>query len=268
MNKGEGLRFNEGKIRMDLLEPWAIEKLAEVFTVGAKKYAPNNWLKGMAWSKVTASLKRHLLEYEKGVDYDEETGLLHAQHIAWNAMALLSYFKHYPEGDDRLHTFLPQRRIGLDIDDVLADWTGEWAKLQGIDRPNAWQFDRAIVDKFDKMKYDGSLDEFYMNLPVLTKPEDIPFEPVCYVTSRPIDSKVTEAWLDKMGFPAAPVCTVGIHGSKVDCIKANNVDIFVDDRFENFVELNKAGICTFLFDRLHNQRYDVGFKRIKSLKEL
>ena len=43
---------------------------------------------------------------------------------------------------------------------------------------------------------------------------------------------------------------------------------FVDDKFENFVELNKNGICCFLMDAPHNQRYDVGHKRIKSLKEL
>jgi len=46
------------------------------------------------------------------------------------------------------------------------------------------------------------------------------------------------------------------------------VEAYVDDRFENFVELNNAGICCFLFDAPHNTRYDVGYKRIKSLSEL
>ena len=53
-----------------------------------------------------------------------------------------------------------------------------------------------------------------------------------------------------------------------DVIKDLDIDIFVDDRFDNFVELNKAGICCYLFDAPHNRRYDVGYKRIKSLKEL
>jgi uncharacterized HAD superfamily protein len=56
--------------------------------------------------------------------------------------------------------------------------------------------------------------------------------------------------------------------SKIDVAKESGIDIFVDDRFENFVELNNAGICCYLFDSPHNRRYDVGHKRIKSLSEL
>ena len=40
---GEGLRYNQNKLRYDLLEPFAIEQLAKVFTKGAEKYAPHNW---------------------------------------------------------------------------------------------------------------------------------------------------------------------------------------------------------------------------------
>lgn len=132
---GEGLRFNKGKTRFDLLEPYAVEQLARVFTKGAEKYAPNNWLKGMSWSSITASLKRHLSEFEQGVDYDEETKLLHMAHVAWNAMALVSYYKHFPEGDDRFATTKPIKKIGLDIDEVLADWLGAWCNHWDIARP-------------------------------------------------------------------------------------------------------------------------------------
>ena len=45
------------------------------------------------------------------------------------------------------------------------------------------------------------------------------------------------------------------------------ISVFLE-RFKNFVELNNAGICCFLFDAPHNRRYDVGYKRIKSLSEL
>jgi 5'(3')-deoxyribonucleotidase len=271
--KEEGARFNQGKLRYDLLEPYAVEQLVQVFTKGADKYAPRNWEKGMAWSKMVASLKRHLAEFEKGNDYDSETKLLHASHIAWNAMALVSYYKIAPHFDDRPHKYLKPRRIALDIDDVLADWTGEWAKLHNIPRPTAWKFDRYIKEKFSSMKSDGDsgnseLDKFYLNLPVLTKPQDIFFEPVLYVTSRPVDSKITEKWLDMNGFPAAPVVTVGIDGSKLDVLLKNKIDIFVDDRYETFIELNNGGVCTYLFDALHNQRYDVGHKRIYSLTEI
>jgi len=65
-----------------------------------------------------------------------------------------------------------------------------------------------------------------------------------------------------------PVYSVGHGESKVSVAKNSGIDIFVDDRFENFVELNNAGVFTYLFDAPHNQRYNVGHRRIKSLKEL
>ena len=67
----EGLRFNEGKTRHDLVPAFAQEQYAKVLTKGAEKYAERNWEKGMAWSKVLSSLKRHILAFEKGEDFDK-----------------------------------------------------------------------------------------------------------------------------------------------------------------------------------------------------
>jgi hypothetical protein len=36
--KHKGLRFNQGKLRYDLVNPWAHEQLVKVFTRGAEKY--------------------------------------------------------------------------------------------------------------------------------------------------------------------------------------------------------------------------------------
>lgn len=267
-NRQEGLRFNQGKPRYDLLEPFAISELVKIFTKGAEKYAERNWEKGMSWSKVLASLKRHIAAFEQGEDFDPELGTYHMANAAWNALALVSYYKLAPHYDDRNHKYLNEKRYALDIDDVLADFTGYWAQTHGMPRPTSWQFDRLMIDKFDKMKYDGSLDQFYLNIPVLTTPEDIPFEPVCYITSRPVNSSISEEWLDRNGFPSAPVITVGIEKSKVDALRENQIDIMVDDKWGNFVEINKSGIFCYLFDRLHNKRYDAGYKRIFSLKDL
>jgi uncharacterized HAD superfamily protein len=71
-------------------------------------------------------------------------------------------------------------------------------------------------------------------LPPKTLPKDIPFEPHCYVTSRPVDTAITEQWLDKHGYPARPVITVPLGASKVEAIREAGVEIFVDDRFDNF----------------------------------
>lgn len=259
----KGLRYNNGKLRYDLLEPFALQELVRVFTKGAEKYEDNNWLKGMQWNKVLASLKRHIAAFEQGEDFDPELGTYHMANAAWNCMALLSYYKHYPQGDNRLHNQLEKPRIGLDIDEVIADWLGLWCEYHQEDKPEFWNFDRDIKAKFESLKDNK---DFWLSIKPRISPEELSFEPVAYITSRNIPSEWTEEWLKLNRFPAVPVYTVGHNQSKVEaCINAG-IDIFVDDRYENFVELNKAGICCYLMDALHNQRYNVGYKRIYDLK--
>jgi hypothetical protein len=86
-----GLRFDEGKNRLDLLPPEWTWALGLVMTKGAVKYDARNWEKGMPWSKVMGPLKRHLTKFEAGETYDDETGCHHLAMVAWNALALLSY---------------------------------------------------------------------------------------------------------------------------------------------------------------------------------
>lgn len=259
----KGLRFNEGKLRYDLVHPLAHEGMVKVLTAGANKYAERNWEKGMAWGTVLASLKRHIAAFEKGEDYDPETGLLHIDHAACNAHFLSAYYKIYPQGDNRQHSYNNPFKIGLDIDEVIADWVGSWTERHGLTPPEFWNFDINFQNKMEEVKKDK---DFWMNIKPLINPKDLNFEPHCYITSRPIPTEWTEEWLSVNGFPTVPVYTVGVGESKVEIAKKSGIDIFVDDRFDNFVELNRAGICTYLMDALHNRRYDVGYKRINDLK--
>ena len=267
MSNGTGLRFNTGKLRYDLVHAWSHEQMVKVLTAGSIKYADRNWEKGMAWSKVISSLKRHLAAIEAGLDYDEETGELHASHLACNAHFLTAYYKLYPQGDDRPHKYLNRPKIGLDIDEILCDWILAWTKKFGYEIPNSWNFSYDNKSHFESFTPE-ELNEFYLNIPAKIKPSDIPFEPHCYITSRSVPVELTEKWLQLHGFPTVPVYSVGFGESKVDVAKKSGIEIFVDDRYENFVELNNAGICTFLMDAPHNSRYEVGYKRIYSLKDL
>jgi hypothetical protein len=267
-NQDKGLRFNEGKTRHDLVPPFAQEQYGKVLTFGSQKYNDRNWELGMKWSKVLSSLERHLQAIKRGEDFDPETGLLHSAHIMCNAAFLTEYYKIYPQGDDRPHAYLKPPKIGLDVDEVLCDWVGAWTKKFNLPTPTAWSFDGTISQKFDQMRKNKTLDTFYMRLQPKVSPADIPFEPHCYITSRPVDTAVTTAWLKMHGFPVKPVITVTYGHSKVDAAKAAGVEIFVDDSYSNFVQLNNAGICCFLMDAPHNQRYQVGHKRIKTLSEL
>jgi hypothetical protein len=98
---GRGLRYNEGKLRYDLIPAKANEEYAKVLTKGLEKYPPNNWEKGMPWSEVIASAMRHLEAIRLGEDIDQESGLLHAAHLQCNAAMLTEYYYTKKDFDDR-----------------------------------------------------------------------------------------------------------------------------------------------------------------------
>lgn len=293
--KTEGRRYNKGKNRMNLFPAWAYDKICEVYTKGADKYTlkdekgniidsgDNNWMGGMDWSKIMGCIERHYNAFKQGKDYDfnpdckgcqegncnNHTGLDHLAHIAWNVIALLEYRRIYPQGDDRVKGYLNMPKIGLDIDEVICDWVNPWCDRFNLNKPaKSWFFDRQLKERFKEMKAKGELDEFYLNLPPKIKGDDLPFEPHCYITSRPVDVSVSEKWLDMHGFPTKPVYCVGESQSKVDVALESGIEIFVDDFYDNFVQLNNAGIFTYLYDAPHNHKYEVGHHRIKSLYDL
>lgn len=87
----EGLRYDSGKLRFDLIPPEADIALAEILTFGARKYADRNWELGMDWSRCVASLKRHLSRWESGEVTDPETGKPHLWHLLCNVAFLVTY---------------------------------------------------------------------------------------------------------------------------------------------------------------------------------
>jgi hypothetical protein len=106
-NATVGLRFNEGKRRFDLIPPDGLAALADLFTIGSRKYAERNWEKGMKFSNVFASLERHYQSWKAGEDRDPETGQLHIIHVAWNALVLAVYQLRGIGEDDRVKVKLP-----------------------------------------------------------------------------------------------------------------------------------------------------------------
>ena len=44
----DGVKHDEGKARFDLIPADSLEALAEVYTMGARKYAAHNWKKGLS----------------------------------------------------------------------------------------------------------------------------------------------------------------------------------------------------------------------------
>ena len=88
---GGGLRYNDGKVQLELIPPEWTWALGIVLTRGAIKYAVRNWERGMKWSYVLGSMMRHITKFLCGERYDAETGCHHLAHVAWNALALMTY---------------------------------------------------------------------------------------------------------------------------------------------------------------------------------
>lgn len=92
----EGIKYDKGKPRMcemiqDFAEP--LEEVAKVWAFGADKYSKGNWryvLEGE--ERYSNALMRHLLA-EQNRAIDLESGLYHAAHVAWNALARLYFIK-------------------------------------------------------------------------------------------------------------------------------------------------------------------------------
>lgn len=103
--KKEGLKFDQGKPRMELLPMAALQEVAKVLTFGAKKYDDNNWRGGIDYSRVYGALLRHLTAFVEGEEKDPETGLSHIAHLACNSLFLLTFIlEDRKELDDRPKT--------------------------------------------------------------------------------------------------------------------------------------------------------------------
>jgi len=97
----KAIRFNKEKRQWTLVDFKTVEGMVEVLEFGTKKYAANNWKKGLKTTEISESLMRHLFAYLEGEDIDEESGLPHVDHIQCNAMFLAYTHKFKPEFDTR-----------------------------------------------------------------------------------------------------------------------------------------------------------------------
>lgn len=88
-----GVKLDHGKPRAGLVLGGfarALTAVSDVGTFGAKKYTPHGWRSvPHGIERYTDAMVRHQLAEASGEQTDSESGLSHAAHAAWNALARL-----------------------------------------------------------------------------------------------------------------------------------------------------------------------------------
>lgn len=99
----EPQKADAGKPMPELLPFRALDEVSAVLAYGATKYAPHNWRKGLAWSRMLGAALRHLSAWGAGESRDPETGRSHLAHAACCVLFLLDYevSGEYTAHDDR-----------------------------------------------------------------------------------------------------------------------------------------------------------------------
>lgn len=96
-----GQHKDEGKPMVQLIDPKFLLEVGQVMAFGAKKYAPNNFKKGIEYTRLAGSVLRHVLYFLSGENHDPESGLTHLAHAGASLMMLHWMWSNAAEMDDR-----------------------------------------------------------------------------------------------------------------------------------------------------------------------
>ncbi len=103
----DGRKHDAGKPQWGLL-PWdAVGDIVEVLTLGARKYAPDNWRKvPNARARYFDAALRHLVAWKRGESFDHEWGCSHLAHAGCCVLFLLALDR-VPRGERSPATGIP-----------------------------------------------------------------------------------------------------------------------------------------------------------------
>lgn len=93
MEDNKSKKYDQGKLMWHLLPLSLIKPVVEIFQYGLEKYKKEGSWKELdnGYVRYRDAFFRHLEAHESGQLRDEESGFLHIQHCAWNALAMM-YF--------------------------------------------------------------------------------------------------------------------------------------------------------------------------------
>ena len=87
-----GAKFDEGKLRYDLIPPEALAEWVRVLTYGAEKYSDRNWENGIDTGRLFAAMQRHAWAWHGGEELDPEMQIHHMAAVMFNAAAIVTYY--------------------------------------------------------------------------------------------------------------------------------------------------------------------------------
>lgn len=92
-----------GRPNISTLPIDSLFKIALVFqwVIKQGKYKEDDWRKGVSWKDNYNSMQRHLMDYYKGIDIDEETGLPTLAHLGCRLLMALEMQIKKTGTDDR-----------------------------------------------------------------------------------------------------------------------------------------------------------------------
>jgi len=103
-----GVKHDQGKPPMSMINREALVQEAYVMAFGRKKYDRDNWRGGMDWTRLVDAAMRHITAWSEGEDNDPETGITHLAH-ARCCLAFLIWYQEYDKGrDDRFIVTKPE----------------------------------------------------------------------------------------------------------------------------------------------------------------
>ena len=92
-SKNGGIKFDDDKPDYSLIPPNALDDVAKVLTIGAKKYDRHNWKKlDNINDRYFAAAQRHMWALLKDETHDPETGIHHSAHAICCMMFLLEFY--------------------------------------------------------------------------------------------------------------------------------------------------------------------------------
>jgi hypothetical protein len=97
----QGIKHDQNKSPLELLDPDFLVEVAEVLGFGAVKYGKYNWKNGLLVTRVVGAALRHLFAFLRGETYDQESGKTHLAHATCCLMFIHWYLHNRPDLDDR-----------------------------------------------------------------------------------------------------------------------------------------------------------------------